>query len=84
MGVGRVTDRKFEKSTTDRKGGVYDENSDFRGKKTNRMEKNIKYIDCYSVKFHRTAARSMPFCSQQATVQAHTVVTPVPPTTPSP
>jgi hypothetical protein len=24
--------------------GVYDENSDFRGKKTNRMEKNIKYI----------------------------------------
>jgi hypothetical protein len=25
--------------------GVYDENSDFRGKKTNRMEKNIKYID---------------------------------------
>ncbi len=39
MGVGRVTGRKFEKSTTDRKGGVYDENSDFRGKKTNRMEK---------------------------------------------
>jgi hypothetical protein len=30
--------------------GVYDENSDFIGKKTNRMEKNIKYIDCYSVK----------------------------------
>jgi hypothetical protein len=25
--------------------GVYDENSDYRGKKTNRMEKNIKYID---------------------------------------
>jgi hypothetical protein len=64
--------------------GVYDENSDYRGKKTNRMEKNIKYIDCYSVKFHRTAAGSMSFCSQEAALQAYTLVAPAPPTTPSP
>jgi hypothetical protein len=64
--------------------GVYDENSDFIGKKTNRMEKNKKYIDCYSVKFHRTAAGSMPFCRQEAVLQAHTLVAPAPSTTPSP
>jgi hypothetical protein len=64
--------------------GVYDENSDYRGKKINRMEKNIKYIDCYSVKFYRTAAGSMSFCSQEAALQAHTLVAPAPTTTPSP
>ena len=58
--------RKFQKRPPIGREGVYDENSDYRGKKTNRMEKNIQYIDCYSVKFHRTAAGSMPFCSQEA------------------
>ena len=41
-----LADRKFEKNTPDRKGGVYEENSDFRGKKTNRLDKNMKYIVC--------------------------------------
>jgi hypothetical protein len=76
--------RKFQKIPPIGSKGVYDENSDLRGEKTNRMEKNIKYIDCYSVKFHRTAAGSMPFCSQQAALQAHPLVDPAPPTTPSP
>jgi hypothetical protein len=76
--------RKFQKRPPIGIEVVYDENSDYRGKKTNRMEKNIKYIDCYSVKFHRTAAGSMPFCSQEAALQAHALVAPAPPTTPSP
>jgi hypothetical protein len=75
-----VETRKFEKRPLIGMEGVYDENSDYRGKKTNRMEKNIKYIDYYSVKFHRTADGSMPFCSQEA----HALVAPAPPTTPSP
>ncbi len=81
-----MTDRKFEKKTTDKKGeeGVYDENSDLREKKTNRMEKNIKYIDCYSVKFHRTTSGNIPFFSQQTALQDHPLVAPAPPTTPSP
>ena len=48
----RQETRKFQKRPPIGREGVYDENSDFIGKKTNRMEKNIKYIDCYSVKFH--------------------------------
>jgi hypothetical protein len=36
--------RKFQKIPPIGREGVYDENSDLRGKKTNRMEKNIKYI----------------------------------------
>ena len=77
-------DGKFEKKTPDRNRGGVRRKFRLQGEKTNRMEKNIKYIDCYSVIFHRTAAGSMPFCSQEAALQAHTLVAPAPPTTPSP
>jgi hypothetical protein len=34
--------------------GVYEENSDFTGEKTNRRGREIEYIECYSVKFSLT------------------------------
>ena len=54
------------------------------GKRPLGSRKKTKYIDCFSVKFHRTTAESMPFSSQEAGLQSHTLVAPAPTTTPSP
>ena len=67
------------------KDGVSKKNSDFLGEKTNRkLEKNINYIDYYSVKFRRTTSGSMTFCSQEGALQHNTLHAPAPPTSPQP
>ena len=52
------------------------------GKRPIGWRKNMKYIDCYSVKFHRTVVGTMVFCRMEGVLQAHTLVPPVPTTTP--
>ena len=45
---------------------------------------NMKYIDCYSVKFRRTTSESLSFSRQEDVLQPHTFLDPDPPTPPKP
>ncbi len=73
----------FQKSPPKDVDGVYEENSDFRGKITNRQGgSNMNYIDYCSVNFRRITSGNIPSIIQEADLQLHTLVDPVRYTTP--